>query len=710
MSLMRTLVLLTSVISIAVLIVMSLGARNAVRELSSQLIGQSTDNAEQGLRDFFHHMEGLTRITSSWSQNSLIQYDDEDALLRFNRIFTPALIENPHVTSMMLANDDGFEYMILRDFEGNEAYDWLNRVTWAERDSSESFYAEWDANLQLLKSYPMKGAEHYDTRTRPYFQLPTTDKSHWTDPYYFYTTRDAGMTVSRKWTDPSGQVRVVAFDLMLMDLSRFTVDQHPTPNGRVFVLSKDYAMVGLPADGRWATPTERREVLRNPEERHGKRTRADKAAALRTPAELDLPVIATAVDALHGKGTEAAEHFRLKVTNQYWWCGLRRFDLNGTELWIGVVAPESDFIGDAVKQRNIVLAISGMTIMLSVFIAIQSARSYSFPLEKLAKETQRIRELNLTRKPPVQSRIREINQLEDASKQMMTALESFSKYVPIDLVRQLLHRGDVARIGGKVENLTILFTDIEGFTDIAEGMQPAELTKHMANYFDAMLEVLLEEGATVDKFIGDAIVAFWGAPIPNEQHAQHGVRALIRCRERLSELNTKWQQEGLPPLKTRFGMASGEVVVGNIGSHNRLDYTVLGDTVNLASRLESLNARYGTQILVAESATRETKDSFLWREIDWVSVKGKTETIRIFEPLCACEAITRELEQQKQRYEEAFKHYVKGDFPRAAELLELLLESTPEDGPAAYLLKRCKELERHPPETTWDGVTRFKTK
>jgi adenylate cyclase len=277
------------------------------------------------------------------------------------------------------------------------------------------------------------------------------------------------------------------------------------------------------------------------------------------------------------------------------------------------------------------------------------------------------------------------------------------------LVRQLLRRGEVARIGGRDAELTILFTDIAGFTSVSERMAPQELTDHMAQYFSVMLEELHRQHATVDKFVGDAIVAFWGAPEPDPEQTKHAVRAVLHCRERLRLLNEAWERRGLPALPTRFGVHTGPAVVGNVGAPDRLNYTVLGDTVNMASRLEALNARYGTSTLATEAVVRAAGPDFSWRLIDRVTVKGKTEAMAIHELLGEAERMSAvELERARQ-YEEAFAAYSAGRFAEAVGRLEELLRGNAE--PAAQrLLDLCRRHAAEPPGPQWDGVTHYDSK
>jgi len=569
----------------------------------------------------------------------------------------------------------------------------------------------WTADLQPYSRGPLPpDARDYDPRKRPFYTAPEPDRIHWTDPYYFFITRDAGMTASYKWRDPStGQTRLVAFDLLLMDLSRFTANLRPSPNGRVFVLYSDGSLLGLPADERWDDPERVRDVLRNPAERRGDATEADREAVLSTASELGLPAVDRAVDAWRNGATAEVDHFDYVSGGETWWGGFRPFDVGDQRLWIGVVVPERDFLTQAEQQRTQVMVVAGLALLIAVMMTPILARRYSRPLEKLAEQSARVRELRLSDATDVQSPLREVSELAQANAQMITALESFSRYVPMDLVRQLMHRGEVARIGGRDAELTILFTDIAGFTSVSERMPPQELTVHMADYFSAMLEELHREHATVDKFVGDAIVAFWGAPEPDPNQARHAVRAVLRCHERLRRLSEEWKTRGLPALPTRFGLNAGPAVVGNVGAPDRLNYTVLGDTVNMASRLEALNGRYGTSILATGKVVEAAGPEFAWRRVDRVAVKGKTEALAIYEPLGEAARVSPAVLERARHYEEALAEYAQGCFAAAAERLEALLREAP-DPTAERLLRRCREYVATPPGPGWEGVTVYDSK
>jgi len=710
-SLLRGFLALVLGVSVTILAVMTLGARRAVQDLSQRLIEQSSDRAEDAMGHFFGSIDGMLASSRAWWDAGLLDYSERDDLERLNAVFMPVLDQNRQITSMRVAHGGGFEYMLFRDLRGGDAYEWYNRVVWADRGPDTGFEARFTRDRALHVEGPLPAkTRDYDPRKRPLYTGPALGEIHWTDPYYFFITKDAGITAAYKWRDPSsGEMRLVAFDLLLMDLSRFTTGLRPSANGKVFVLHPDGSLLGLPADDRWAGPADVRDALRSPAERGGGTAQADREAVLLTAEELALPSVSRAVEVWKRQEKSGLSLFPYTAEGESWWGGFRPFTIANQQLWIGVVMPERDFLAQASRLRNQVLLVSGLALVVAVLLTGVLARRYSRPLEALAEQSARVRELRLTDHASVRSPLREIAQLADANAQMLTALDSFSRYVPMELVRQLLHRGEVAQIGGRDAELTILFTDIAGFTDVSEQMPPQELAQHMAEYFGAMLEELHAERATVDKFIGDAIVAFWGAPEPEPQHAQRAVRAVLRCRDRLVELNAAWSLRGLPSLPTRFGLNTGPAVVGNVGAPERLNYTVLGDTVNMASRLEALNSRYGTTVLVAEGVAEAAGPEFAWRRIDRVAVKGKTEAVTIYEPLGEASRVPAPVLERSRRYEEALALYAERHFVESGDRLEALIAQSAEPA-AERLLALCRRYAAQPPAPGWDGVTRYDTK
>jgi len=350
------------------------------------------------------------------------------------------------------------------------------------------------------------------------------------------------------------------------------------------------------------------------------------------------------------------------------------------------------------------------TLGIALWIGLVTARRFSRPLKDLVAATDRLQTLDLQDKIEVDTRLREVGQLADSSERARSALESFSLYVPTEVVRQLMQRGEAARIGGRTATLTVMFTDVRNFTSIAEQMSPVELTVHMGEYFEGMLDTLRGNGGTIDKIVGDAVVAFWGAPNPDPQQVPHAVEAALRCRERLVEWNRAWKQKGLPELPTGLGLATGEVVVGNIGAPSRLTYTALGDTMNVASRIEGLTRRYGIDILATGDVRRRVGEGFAWREVDLVAVKGRRKAVEMFELLGRTGEVDERTLDWASRYQGALAFFYARDFTKARELIEGLDKERPEDVSVQILLKRCREYIETPPADDWDGIARLQYK
>jgi adenylate cyclase len=379
-------------------------------------------------------------------------------------------------------------------------------------------------------------------------------------------------------------------------------------------------------------------------------------------------------------------------------------------VWIGVMVPQNDFMGDLDRQRNHTLLILAGSLAAAVAMVLLLARGYSTPLRALVLQSQRIESLDLHPPVPVPSRLREVAQLGQAQEKMRGALQSFARYVPTDVVRELIERGEAARIGGRIETLSVLFSDIRGFTSLAESMNPEALMHELADYFNAIQEVLDLHRATLDKFIGDAVLAFWGAPTPNPDHARDAVRAALQCQARLRAFNDAAVALGRPALPTTFGLACGPVVVGNMGASRRLNYSVIGHPVNLASRLQGLNRFYDTDILADKAALEAAGPDFLWRRVDHVVVKGGTGPVEIFEPLGLPDGIPPDRLEFKRVYEAALDACHNRRFTTAMDLLGTIPAAYATNLSVTTLARRCEEFTANPPPANWDTSFRFKDK
>ncbi len=214
---------------------------------------------------------------------------------------------------------------------------------------------------------------------------------------------------------------------------------------------------------------------------------------------------------------------------------------------------------------------------------------------------------------------------------MKSSLRAFKKFVPTDLVRQLLISGEGVGISGDNKNIAICFTDIVNFTSISESMEPKQLLSHLGEYFEELSSIIYNEKGIIDKYIGDSIMAFWGAPLPDDKHCFHACEAALRFKDRLEKLNENWEKQKKPQLITAIGIHTGKAIVGNIGSSSRLNYTVMGNTINFTNRLVSQSKIYDAKIIVSEDVVNSVKKQFIFRFIDTVKVKGKAGTHSMYE-------------------------------------------------------------------------------
>lgn len=285
--------------------------------------------------------------------------------------------------------------------------------------------------------------------------------------------------------------------------------------------------------------------------------------------------------------------------------------------------------------------------------------------------------------------------------------KSFAFYLAPEIIETLVASGKMPELGGEMRNVTMFFSDLSGFSSIAEKMTPSELVKLMNEYLSAMTDIVESHGGYVDKYIGDSIVAMFGAPADDPAHARNAVRAALKCHDKLAELNAGNAAFAGRGLSHRIGLNSGEAVVGNIGSRRRFNYTVMSDTVNVASRLEGANKYYGTAIMASDATVAQTGDTFTWRELDAIRVMGRGEAIKVFEPLAERGAESAEQAKVAVAYAEGLACWRAREFAKAADAFEGVAKIDPA---SALFAKRAKALTASPPLRDWTPVNTLEGK
>jgi adenylate cyclase len=287
---------------------------------------------------------------------------------------------------------------------------------------------------------------------------------------------------------------------------------------------------------------------------------------------------------------------------------------------------------------------------------------------------------------------------------------AFQYYLNASVVEQVLKDPEKLKLGGEKKDLTVLFSDIRGFTSISEHMTPERLVKFLNEYLTKMTDIVFKYDGLLDKYMGDAIMAIWGAPLDQSDHPLRACYTALEMVEELRLLQQRWATEGMPRMNIGIGINAGPMVVGNMGSERRFDYTVMGDSVNLGSRLEGLNKLYGTNIIISEMTYERVREEILGRELDLVRVKGKDQPVKIYELLSRRAKTLPEQKALAEEFQAALGEYRNRNWETARKIFQSILERYPADGPARLYVERCQTLEKTPPPEDWDGVYTMTTK
>lgn len=411
------------------------------------------------------------------------------------------------------------------------------------------------------------------------------------------------------------------------------------------------------------------------------------SAALRSPALRDVP-------------SGGSVQTRLDVAGEPYLLSVASLLEDRTQGWlVGVVVPEAYYLRDLEASRRRVLAIAAVLVVAAVLAGALLVRAMRRDLDRLIGEVTRLREFDFAASAKRASTFRDVQDAAESLDQAKTALRALGKYAPLDLVRDLYHARVEPMLGGRIQDVTLMFSDIERFTTISESLSPDALAVALGAYLEAMTRAIHATGGIIDKYTGDGVMALWNAPRPLEHHAARACEAALACREATQRLFTTAAWAGLAPWVTRFGIHRADVSVGHFGAPDRMSFTAMGDGVNLASRLEGLNKQYGTHVLVSADVEREAREAFVFRRIDRVAVKGRREGIEIHELVGR-----RAAGEARPPWCEAYEHALDAYFARRFDDAIELLREAPADPPSAALVARCRGYLDEPPPADWDGV------
>jgi adenylate cyclase len=511
---------------------------------------------------------------------------------------------------------------------------------------------------------------------------------HQDEPSWFeVTTFPVGLRPSIAYAGPVDVYQkrqgVLAVIIENTRLAQFLSQLSVGKSGAAFILGRDSAVIAAP----------------DPD--------ADEVHMQRHDQRL-LPVAQTALQqAGAAAGVEAGKSRRMRMVTAGDGYAVTLTTLAFPGWTLATVIPEAEFLGPIETTiRRLVIGLVFLVIAAGILSAWLARRVIARPLITVVDELKHVERFELDQVRRHSSRVVELANLSTAIADMAGGLAAFRKYIPADLVRTLVREGVEPRPGGSIRTLTVMFADIAGFTGLSERLGD-QIIPLLSRYLDTVSREVSGHGGTIDKFIGDAVMAFWGAPAANPDHAVDACRAALACQRALHA--SGFADDQGRPVKVRIGINSGEMLVGNIGSEFRLNYTVIGDAVNVASRLEGANKEYGTDIIIGEETRRLAGARIQVRELDRLVVYGRTGGLAIYELLDATEdgAVPP---HWVELYESGLAAYRAQDFVRAIALFQQVLAKKGADRPAEIMLERCQALRLSPPGKEWEAANAMKVK
>ena len=516
-----------------------------------------------------------------------------------------SLVRNlPQVSSIYLGYDDGDYYSMsgqrsperLAAFGAPSGTAFVEQVILrSDRDRAFSVIGFLDTLGNQFASDTARGST-FDPRTRPWYrQALATDDVVRTGVYRFAGSGTAGLSVSRRHDNG-----VVGVDITLGALEQFLDSAPQAATGLLALVGEDGQVLARSAP-------------------------ADAASEAAQNRLLAMTIARTQTDPAFAFGT-------LDIDGHRWIVRVSEIGLGAEATETLVVAmPVSDVIAPIQRETGNAVLVSLFIFLLAIpLIWLISARM-SRPLLRLVAEADRIRRFDLGDGGAGFSRVDEIERLQRAMAAMRANLRMFAIYVPKTLVKLLAQQGATPAIGGTRRDVTVLFMDLENFTPMAAGLEPEAVMARMSDYFEAVTRILLAHDATIDKYIGDGVMAFWNAPVDTPDHAGRACRAALEIADAARLKTRDWSCDGIPPVRTRIGVHCGDAVVGNVGSSDRMNYTALGSTVNLAARLEKLNRDLDTEVLISGAVAARVEGRFTCRPAGEIVPTGFRAPVAVFE-------------------------------------------------------------------------------
>lgn len=654
-------------------------ASNAnTRDLVKQMSDEIVSGVSREVNEIFSSAIAAQRTIRRLLQQSAFEIEDRS---KREPIFMSFLLANSHFSWVSFGKPNG-------DFYGARRRDDMNyrlvESIWdpmTNKATRQMRYLKAEKGDVRAISYKSRTNTYNATRRQWYRRaVAKPDTNVWTGVYIFASSGVPGLNSAITFRKEGKLVGVVSIAIELQRISQYLGTIRSVRSGAAFIINREGRMIAF---------KDKAQVTRK---------KADGGGRLElTPLKATShPMLRIASAALGGNPATRQNQLQLfedpKNGKRYF---VNLIPLEGQDWFIGTVVPEDDFTA-AINENYIKLAAAlAVALLLIGLIAIWASRKlFVKPLHRIIDQTEHISRFELEKVDYVPSRIREIDILSGSIERMSGGLGSFRKFLPATLVRTLLNEGVVAEPNAERRTLTVMFMDLQGFTAISErlGHRVAPL---LSDYLSTMSHIIHEHGGTIDKFIGDAVMAFWGAPYHNEEHAADACNAALACQVAMSRLRKKWADQGKPDMGLRIGLNTGRVVVGNIGSEERLNYTVIGDPVNLASRLEGANKEFGTSIMIGQHTWELVRYDMVTRKLDEVQLRGREQTVSIYELLDRRSDDGGNPAQSVwiDEFEAGLKDFRAGRWTEAAVRFRRVKERRGDDPPSDRYLAQCAAHE-----------------
>ena len=673
-------VLLTVPVFFTIIAVTYLSNDTIARSNAEELVERFRIDAVEDIRNVFDPIKSLVRSAAVVGDEQRDFYSDNRSL----RYLLSILLHNERIVSVYAGMADGSFRQARRidptvEIQGKPppegvkyAYRWIEPP---KATTPVDRYAFLDANEKELARSDQ--ATSYDPRTRFWYRLTAREDSLViTDPDVFAALGLIGFTVAAPFHAGGKVVGIAAIDLTLDGLSEYLAERKISPGTLSYILDQQ---------GRVIANSERAKTYTN----ENGQVELQHITSLGN----ELPAIA-----FSSRPRQNETLFSFAHAGQRYVASLSTLPPQFGKRWqLFIVTPLRDFTSTLERNNNRLLVFGLIAIALQILVIYFLSTVISSPLEKLALKVAKIQEFSSENLPPLESPIREVAILSRAIDTLDTAIKSFAAFVPVSLVKQLLESDQKLELGGHSRFLTIFFSDLEAFSTLSEELPAQDLLLRVSAYLEIVTKIVNEEAGTIDKFIGDGVMAFWGAPALLEDHAWHACVAALRIQHGMKVMNDRWNEQELKPLNIRIGIHSDAVLVGNLGSKERMGYTVIGDGVNVASRLEGINKEFGTRICISNSVFKEAGERLCVRPIDDVTVKGRRAKIPIYE-LLGVFGVDPQFEPDPRTVRLckltrlAYEALAREEFALALERYHAVLAEFPDDTVALELVRRLAAM------------------